>query len=467
MARRWQVLAVSSVAMFLVFLVLTTLNVALPDVERSFPESSRAGLSWVLTSYNIVFAALLIPAGRLADRYGRRRFFLAGLLLFVVSSALCAAAPSLGALIVARVLQAAASAVLMPVSLTLVLHEFPPERRSTAVALWGSAGAVASACGPPLGGVLVEIADWRWTFLVNEPVGLAAWAWGGRVLRECRDPNPGPFPDPLGIAVLAGAAALLILGVLQGSGWGWADARTVGALACAALLAPLLVRRTMRHPAPVVEPALLRVRSFNVANASGFLFSAAFFAYSLCNALFLTSVWGYTTLAAGLALVPSALTAAVASVLAGCLADRYGHRAVAAPGAVVFALGAAWYAFAIGNEPAFLSGWLPGAVLGGAGIGLSLPVLIGAAVEFLPPARSASGSAANATVRQIGAALGVAALVALVGDPPPAEAPAAFDRGYLFVAAGGLLAAASLLLGHTRKPAKACGDGSTPTRAPA
>jgi len=226
---------------------------------------------------------------------------------------------------------------------------------------------------------------------------------------------------------------------------------------------PLFAARTLQHPVPVVEPTLLRVRSFNVASAAGLIFSAAFFAYQLCNALFLTSVWGYTTLAAGLILVSSALVAAVVSGPAGRLADRHGHRAVAAPGAVVFALGEAWYAFVVRPEPALLSECLPGAALGGLGIGLTLPVLIGAAVAPLAPERSAAGSAANAMIRQLGAALGIAILVAVVSDPAPAEAPAAFDRGYLFVATGGLLTAATtLLFERTRKPVKEPKSGVFP-----
>src|SRR4051794_17681832 len=175
MARRWKVLIVTAVAVFIGFLDVTVVNVAFPDIERSFHGDSVAGLSWILNAYNIVFAALLVPAGRIADLVGRRPLFFVGLGTFLAASALCAAAPTLGVLVGARVVQAAGAAVLVPTSLGLLLPEFPLEMRATATALWGATGAIAAAAGPSIGGVLVDATNWRWVFLINIPIGLAAW----------------------------------------------------------------------------------------------------------------------------------------------------------------------------------------------------------------------------------------------------------------------------------------------------
>src|ERR1700750_769084 len=169
--RRWKVLLVAAVAVFMAFLDVTIVNVAFPSIREAFPETSLAGLSWVLNAYNIVFAALLVPAGRLADLLGRRRLFFIGMGVFLGASALCGLAPTAEVLIGARVLQAAGAAVLVPTSLALLLPEFPPERRATATALWGAVGGIAAATGPSLGGLLIEGANWRLVFFVNLVLG--------------------------------------------------------------------------------------------------------------------------------------------------------------------------------------------------------------------------------------------------------------------------------------------------------
>src|SRR4051794_25059933 len=167
MTQRWKVLLVTSLAVFMGFLDVTIVNIAFPDIEASFSGTSLAGLSWILNAYNIVFAALLVPAGRLSDRLGRRRMFFIGVATFLTASVVCGIAPSVAVLVVARAVQAAGAAILVPTSLALLLPEFPLEQRATATALWGATGAVAAAAGPSLGGVLVAATNWRWVFFVN------------------------------------------------------------------------------------------------------------------------------------------------------------------------------------------------------------------------------------------------------------------------------------------------------------
>ncbi len=453
MERRWKVLAVTAVAVFMGFLDVTIVNVAFPDIERDFPEASRADLSWVLNAYNIVFAALLVPAGRLADLVGRRRMFLIGVAAFVTASVLCGLAPSPEVLVGARVLQAAAGAILVPTSLALLLPEFPPERRATAVAIWSATGAVAAALGPSLGGVLVDGLGWRWVFFANVPIGLAALVPARRVLREVRDPG-GVLPDALGSALLVAGVGALALGIVKGSDWGWDSPRVVGALAAAAVLLPAVLLRSARHRAPVIELSLFRARSFAVANAGMFAFSTAFYALLLCNVLFLTQVWGYSILTAGFAVTPGPLTAAFTAPIAGRLSDRFGQRVVALPGALFFAAGCALFATRIGTAPAYASEYLIPTMLTGAGVGFSFASWGSAAVAQLPPARFATGSAVLACVRQIGAVLGIAALVAMLDA---AEDPMAgfVDAWTMMAVTGGVVAALALALGRVRAAAPA------------
>ena len=219
LARRWKVLLVTAVAVFMAFLDVTIVNIAFPSIRADFASSSLADLSWVLNAYNIVFAALLVPAGRLADLLGRRRLFFWGLALFMLASCLCGLALSVWMLVGARVVQAAGAAVLVPTSLGLLLPEFPVERRASATALWGAVGGVAAATGPSLGGLLIDWADWRVVFFVNLAFGLAAWVPARRLLRETRDPDRGAVPDAVGIALLAGGVGLVSLAIVEAPDW--------------------------------------------------------------------------------------------------------------------------------------------------------------------------------------------------------------------------------------------------------
>ena len=377
--RAWRVLAVTSLGVFIVLLDTTIINIAFPAITAAFPSTTRAALSWVLNAYAIVFAALLITAGRLADQLGRRRMFLAGLAVFAATSAACGLAPTLPALVAGRALQAVGAALLVPTSLALLLAEFPRSRRSMAVGLWGAVGAVAAASGPLLGALLVETVGWRWIFLANPPVCALAIETGGRLLRESTDPQTTGLPDLLGVALVIAATALAALGIVQGPAWGWTSPRTAGSLLTAAALGVLFVRRTRRAARPVVDLALFRVRSFGIANLATLLFSTAFFAIGLGNVLFLTGVWHWSVLHAAAAILPAPLTVALVAGPAGRLADRLGHAPIIVPGALLFAAGQLWFATQVGPTPAYVQQWLPGLLLGGLGIGLALPTLATAA----------------------------------------------------------------------------------------
>jgi EmrB/QacA subfamily drug resistance transporter len=450
MARRWQVLLVTSVGVFMTFLDVTIVNIAFPDIRASFPGSSLADLSWILNAYAIVFAAALVPAGRLADRFGRRRFFFGGLLLFLAASVVCGAASSVEVLVGARTVQALGGAMLVPASLALVLPEFPLERRATATALWGATGAVAAAAGPSLGGLLVDWQGWRAVFFVNLVIGLPALLPARRLLRESREPQAA-FPDVLGAVLLAGGVAALALGIVEGPDWGWSSGRVLAAFAASALLLALAVWRSARHRAPVIELSLFRVRSFAVANAGGFVFALGFYALLLCNVFFLTDVWDYSILKAGVALTPGPLAAAVAAPVGGRLSDRFGQRAVAVPGGLLFAAGALLFALTIGEQPSYASEFLPATLLTGAGVGLSFAAFGSAAVAELPRARYATGGAISNCFRQIGAALGISALIVVLGTPSATDAASDYQRAWALIALTGVLAGVTgVALGRVR-----------------
>src|SRR3954452_648283 len=443
LAHRWKVLIVVSAAVFMASLDLFIVNIAFPAIERDFGGTSLASLSWVLNAYAIVFAALLVPAGRTADRLRRKRSFIAGLVLFTVASALCAAAPNVELLIGARVLQAVGAASLFPTSLALLLPEFPASERRTAVSIWAAVGGVAAAAGPPIGGLLVQ-AGWQLALLVNVPIGIVLLVAAVRVLSETREPKGTPAPDLGGAALLTAAIGSLTFGIVKAADWGWGDGRTLGLFVGAVLLLAAFWRRSTTHPAPIVEPKLLEVRSFALANAGALLFFMAFGAMLLAGVLFLTSVWHESVLRAGLQIAPGPAMAAVFAVPAGLLAARVGERVTGAAGALLFAAGGAWWVSRIGATPDYAATFLPGMLIGGAGVGLVIPSLTSAATSALPPDRFATGSAVLAMSRQIGVALGVAVLVSLVGTPSPEHAVDGFKDGYTFLTLAALAAAVAI-----------------------
>ena len=417
------VFAVTAMGAFMASLDLSIVNVAFPALERSFPRDPSATLAWVITGYSIVFGALLVIGGRTADRLGSRRIFMVGLAVFCLGSALCGLAPSVALLVAGRLVQGAGAAAVLPSSLGLLLAAFPVERRSQVVALWGGIGALAVATGPSLGAALITGFGWRAAFYVNLPVGLLAFLLGRRVLAESRRgrrteqprlPRRGPSRRrPRGVGP----------GHLRGADVGMVEQRgIVASLVGAAVLGTLFLRRSARHAEPVLDLALFGERSFTVANAATLLYAMGFFAMLLGNILFLTSVWHYSILTAGLAVTPGPLVVAFVAGPAGRIAARHGFRPVLLVGFVVFATGLAWLALRVGISREYLTTWLPGTLVVGLGIGLTFPVLSAAAVSSLHQERFSVGSAVNQTARQVGGALGVAVLVVIVGVPHSADA---------------------------------------------
>jgi EmrB/QacA subfamily drug resistance transporter len=443
---------------FLSSLDLFIVNIAFPSISKSFHGESLSSMSWVLSAYTIVFAAMLVPAGRWADRTGRKKAFLIGMAIFSASSALCALAPNLDVLIAARIVQASGGALMLPTSLGLLLPAFGPERKGAAIGLWSAVGGAAAAFGPPIGGLLVQ-ASWRWVFLVNVPFSVLALIVGVRILSEVKDPA-AHRPDLLGAGLLTVAVAAAVAGIVKGSSWGWTSASVLGAFALAAVAGAGLVGRSRTHPNPIIEPAVIRHRAVALADLSSVLFFSGFGALVLGGVLFLTGVWHESVLRAGFLLAPGPLLAGLTAFPAGLASARLSHRLVGSVGAVIFAGGGLWWITHVGLSPDYLGQYLPGSLLTGFGVGLMLPSLGGAATAPLPPERFATGTALYAMGRQIGIALGVATLVAILGTAGGTHAIAAFHHAWIFMAACSLSAGA-LLQGLGRKVPQGASLGQT------
>lgn len=446
------VLAIVAVAVLLSSLDLFIVNVALPQIAVDFAGADIAGLSWVLNAYAIVFAALLVPAGRLGDRSGNRRNFLIGLGVFILGSALCAVAWNTGSLVGFRVLQAVGAAVLTPASLGLVLAATPPERRAMAVRLWVAFGGLGAALGPVLGGLLVEL-DWRWVFLVNVPIGIVALLVGLRRL-----PNPagsgGPLPDGVGALMLIGSVAAFVLALVQGEDWGWTSIGVLGGFALAAVLAVAFVVSSRRHHSPVVDPQLLRLPNFALMIGNSLLFNVAFAGMLLSAVLWAQNVWGWSAFKAGLAIAPGPLVVPIVAVLSGKLIARIGAGPVLALGGLTFAAGIVWWATAVTLQPDYLGGLLGGMLVTGLGVGLTMPTSFAAGTAGLPPQRFATGSAVLSMARQIGLAIGVAVFVAVLGSPAGPDATLeAFQRGWYVIAAAAVAAGVVGLAAKLPRPA--------------
>jgi len=445
-----EVLALGSLGAFVVFLDTTIVNIAFPTIGRSF-QTTTGHLAWVLNAYSLVFAALLIPAGRLADRYGRKRVFLAGVTGFAVMSALCGLAPNPGVLIAGRGLQAGFAALMVPTSLALILPSFPAERRHIAVGTWGAMGAAAAALGPTIGALLTQYASWRWIFLVNVPICALVVVFGRRRLQETRDPQAAGIPDLLGVMLIAAIPALLSFAIIEGPEWGWSDPRVIVGLALAVVLLPIFLQRSSTVANPVMDLNLFRDRQFRLTNFATLLFAIAFYGMLLGNVIFLQTEWRYSVLRAALASAPGPLLVTAVARPASKLAGRIGHRPVLLAGAVAWAGGAMALALATGATPHWLTHWLPWILLTGLGIGLTLPVQSGAAVASLPAGRYAIGSAVNASLRQLGAVLGISLFVAVLGSTTPVTAVQDFHRTWWLFAAFGLASGLVVLVPRLRR----------------
>jgi EmrB/QacA subfamily drug resistance transporter len=407
--RKWRVLIVVCVAIFMLLLDITVVNVALPDIQREL-HTSFTDLQWVVDAYALTLATAMLNAGSLGDLLGRKRVFVAGVALFTLGSALCGAAGTPLFLILARGVQGIGGAVMFAVSLAIVSQEFHGRERGSAFGIWGATVGAAVAIGPLVGGALTEWLGWRWIFFVNLPIGAACVAGALRELHESRDEEHGGFDLP-GFATLTGGLFALVLGLLRGSDWGWSSGRVTGLFAAAVALLVLFAIVEARQESPMFDLSLFRVPTFAGAQIAAFAISAGMFSQFLYLTLYLQNVLGYSPMGAGVRFLPLSLLSFAVSPLAGRLAGDLPTRVLIGLGLALTggALLLMW-GITVG------SGWttlLAGFVVGGVGVGLVNPPLASTAVGVVPPRRAGMASGINNTARQVGVATGIAALGAI------------------------------------------------------
>jgi EmrB/QacA subfamily drug resistance transporter len=406
MDRKWWTLVAVCTATFMLLLDITIVNVALPSIERDL-GADLADLQWVIDAYALTLAALLLTGGSLADRIGRRRVFLIGLVAFTAASILCGLATSPLTLNLARALQGIGGAFMFATSLALLASAYSGRDRGTAFGLWGATTGAAVAVGPLAGGVLTEAIGWEAIFFVNVPIGIAAVALTLARVEESKNPHASPLDWP-GTVLFSGALFLLIFGLIRGNAEGWSSAPIVASLAGAAVLMIAFVGVEMRrrHDA-MLDLSLFRVASFNGASLAAFVLSAAMFAMFLYLTLYIQNILGYSALESGIRFMPVTLLSFLVAPVSGKFAERVGLRwfiggGLALVGAGLLLMG--------GLEPG--DEWtalLAGFMIAGGGIGMVNPALATAAVGVVDPRRTGMASGINSTFRQVGIATGIAA----------------------------------------------------------
>ncbi|MGW4051422.1 DHA2 family efflux MFS transporter permease subunit [Streptomyces sp. NPDC004779] len=433
---------------FLSFLDATVTNLAVPPIAADF-DVSLTTVSWVSTAYVIPFAALLAPAGPLADAVGRARLFLVGVAVFTASSLLIAAAPNLPVLLGARAVQGLAAALLVPASLGLVLAEIPAERRRTAIGLWSAAGGLAAAAGPALGGLLVEALDWRALFCLNLPVGVWVLARGRKL--TAGESRTGRGPDLAGGLLLALCVGAAVYALTRGPDRGWTSAHVLTTAGVAVLAGAATVVRALRHERPALRLDLLRSRTFAVASGVSLAYGAALFSTMLLGVLFLTDAWGYSTLEAGLAMSPAALATALVATGVGRLPVPLAPRTLVAAGSALIATTTASLALLIDTEPHFWSLWLPTGTVMGVGVGMATVGISSAAALSVAPRHFAAATGMVMAARQVGGGLGIAATAVIIAEVASAGAEP-YAAVYAFATAVNLAAAAGGLALRTATP---------------
>ncbi|MEU6777509.1 MFS transporter [Streptomyces sp. NPDC046759] len=434
--RRWTVLAVCCLSMFVVGLDTTIVNVGLPAIGRGLGAGTRS-LEWSVDAYTIVLAGLLISSGALADRFGRRRVFRTGLALFGAASLLCATAGSVGALVAARAVQGIGASMLSPVALAIVVNTMPdPRERARAIGVWASVFGLSMAVGPVTGGALVAGLGWRSLFWVNAPVVAAALVLSAVFVPESRGPRVRRLDAP-GQALLTVLVAVWVGVLIEGPRIGWTSPAALAAYGFAALATVGFVRVERRRQEPLMDLRLFRSPVFSGAVLGAVAVFVALNVTLLLNTLYLQHTRGFTALAAGAATLPMALGAAFCAPWSGRLVGRTGPRL---PLSVAggFIMGGGLCLVGLGGHTS-LSLLVTAYLLIGIGFGFANAPITNTAVSGLPPARAAVAGAITSTARQIGSALGIALAGGLVAHSTPAGLAQASRPGWILVAACGLL----------------------------
>jgi EmrB/QacA subfamily drug resistance transporter len=409
--RRWWTLAAMCFALFMVMLDNTVTNVALPSIQRSF-DAPLSALEWTVNAYTLSLAVLLVTGGRLGDIFGRRRMFLAGVILFGAASATIGFAPGEGWLVAFRAVQGVGAALMMPGTLSIITQTFPPEERGKAIGTWAGVSAIALALGPLVGGWLTEDVSWRAIFFLNVPVAIVAVAVTLFATHESRDETASRRVDAPGIATLTVGLTALVLALVEANAWGWGSARILSlfGLSALGLVGFVLVER--RSPVPVVDFRFFASRSFVGANLVAFGVTFAMFAMFFFIALYLQNILGYSPLETGWRFLPTTLIIIAAGPISGRLSDRIGPRPLIVAGLIAVAAALGWLSRI---QPDTSYGYLlPGFMVMGVGIGLTMSPMSTAAMNAVDKTKAGVASGTLSMVRMVGGTFGVAALGALV-----------------------------------------------------
>jgi EmrB/QacA subfamily drug resistance transporter len=409
MERKWRALTIVCVAIFMLLLDITVVNVALPKIQEEL-KTSFTDLQWVVDAYALMLATCMLNAGTLGDWLGRKRVFIAGIVLFTLASALCGSATGPLFLNLARGLQGIGGAIMFAVSLAILSQEFQGRERGTAFGIWGATIGAAVAIGPLVGGALTEWAGWRWIFFVNLPIGVACAFGAAAYLHESRDEQHGGF-DLLGFAFLTSGLFALVLGLLRGNGWGWGSGRTLGLFIAAVVLLAAFVAAEARQESPMFDLSLFRKPAFSGAQIVAFTISSAMFSQFLFLTLYLQNRLHLSPLQTGLRFLPLSLLAFVTAPIAGRLSARIPVRFLLSGGMALIGV-----SLLLMHGITASSDWttlLPGFIVGGIGIGMVNAPLASTAVSVVEPRRAGMASGINNTFRQVGIATGIAGLGAI------------------------------------------------------
>jgi len=444
--RKWWTLGAMCFALFMIMLDNTVVNVALPSIQRDL-GASLSGLEWTVNGYTLSFAVLLATGGRLGDIFGRRLTFMVGVVVFALSSATAGLAPSTDFLVLSRVVQGIGAALMMPATLSIVTDAFPAEERGKAMGTWAGVSALALAVGPVLGGFLTEHVSWRAIFYLNIPVAVGAVAAALFAVRESRDTSVGREVDYAGVVVLTAALTALVLALVEGNAWGWGSPEIVSLLVGAALGLVAFVAIELRVRVPMVEFRFFADRNFVGAVVVALIVSFAMLGVFFFLALYMQNILGYSPLEAGVRFLPSTLMIVGVAPVAGRLSDRFGARWLIAGGLVIVA--ASLYSFSgIAVDSSYLD-LLPGFMLLGIGIAMTMSPMTSAAMNAVAVEKAGIASGVLSMFRMVGGSLGVAVTGAIfqgvVGDPAtatPTEFVDALGEAMLVSAAVALVGAA-------------------------
>jgi len=430
--RAFWAITVAGSSLAVIMLDATGVNLAFPLIEEAFPDTSRATLAWMPTGYSMALAALMMLAGRLADSIGRRRIFRIGMVVFGVSSLLSAVVAHPLAIIALRFVTGSGGALVMATGLALALPEFPAHRRSMAVGIFGSIGALAVALGPPLAATAVELLGWRGVFLIAPGLALPVALLAPRAVQEyARDPADDGHRvgliDWLGAALGTIGIGALILALLETSRSGWTDPRALAAFAVALTALPTFVRRCTTQAEPLLDLDLFKSRHFAVGNIFQAWTQLPLYAWMFSTPIFLVNVWGWSVWAAGLALgLPMLLS--FSAIPAGRYVERVGHRRILAAGAVCGLASSVWLLAMMGDDPDRWWVWIPEILIWGLSTGLAGTMGSSASLHGITEERLGQANAAHMTIRRLGQAFGpVLVVVALGGDRATADNLSSFQ----------------------------------------